>query len=395
MADKTKVLFKMGNKDNLPTAETGSLIIAKDTKELFADTPKDGRIQVGLTEEEANANNLFKIKKDDFNGGTWYCWPWRDQMQTQLTLEFTNATEQEIGSDWSPSLTLTYFMYVNDEEYRNIAYYTQDQKICYIGNGELLDPSYKKSVTPFVIWWDDETKITKIKFKEAFTGKIVIKQNIYSAYIVLPDTVQLGTGGHVVTGDCPTITLSNSVFQLSPFFEIQMRKELNINKLTVGSNLYAVYVPDPLEADPTGANVFNEAELQTQMVNKRYVDNKFVKETNKELAVEPAFTTTNLASANLIAHRLNADTFILNLTSTTNLAATAGVAISFNLAIDNYQINNVYQVVMNNSEYFEGSLNNYDLTNGIITIKSKALKDITTATLAPVKISIICGIDKA
>lgn len=103
-------------------------------------------------------------------------------------------------------------MYVNDEEYRNIAYYTQDQKICYIGNGELLDPSYKKSVTPFVIWWDNDVKITKIKFKEAFTGKIVIKQNIYSAYIVLPDIVQLGTGGHVVTGDCPTITLSNSDF---------------------------------------------------------------------------------------------------------------------------------------------------------------------------------------
>lgn len=395
MADKTKVLFKMGNKDNLPSAETGSLIIAKDTKELFADTPENGRIQVGLTEEEANANNLFQIEKDNFNSGTWYCWPWRDQMQTQLTLEFTNATEQEVGSDWAPSLALTYFMYVNDEEYRNITYYTQDQKICYLGNGELLDPSYKKSVTPFVIWWDNDVKITKIKFKEAFTGKIVIKQNIYSAYIVLPDTVQLGTGGHVVTGDCPTITLSNSDFQLSPFFEIQMRKELNINKLTVGSNLYTVYVPDPLEADPTGANVFNEAELQTQMVNKRYVDNKFVKETNKELAVEPAFTTTNLASANLITHRLNADTFILNLTSTTNLAATVGDAISFNLAIDNYQINNVYQVIMNNSEYLEGSLNNYDLANGIITIKSKALKDITTATLAPVKISIICGIDKA
>lgn len=78
MADKTKVLFKMGNKNKLPSAETGSLIIAKDTKELFADTPEDGRIQVGLTEEEANANNLFKIEKDDFNGGTWYCWPWRD-----------------------------------------------------------------------------------------------------------------------------------------------------------------------------------------------------------------------------------------------------------------------------------------------------------------------------
>lgn len=44
MVDKTKVLFKMGNKDSLPTAETGSLIIAKDTKELFADTPEDGRI---------------------------------------------------------------------------------------------------------------------------------------------------------------------------------------------------------------------------------------------------------------------------------------------------------------------------------------------------------------
>ena len=36
----TKVLFKMGNKNNLPSTETGSLIIAKDTKELFADTPR-------------------------------------------------------------------------------------------------------------------------------------------------------------------------------------------------------------------------------------------------------------------------------------------------------------------------------------------------------------------
>lgn len=44
MADKTKVLFKMGNKNNLPTAEAGSLIITKDTKEFFADTPEDGRI---------------------------------------------------------------------------------------------------------------------------------------------------------------------------------------------------------------------------------------------------------------------------------------------------------------------------------------------------------------
>lgn len=174
-----------------------------------------------------------------------------------------------------------------------------------------------------------------------------------------------------------------------------MRKEHNINKLSVLSNLYAVHVPDPLEADPSGANVFNEVELQTQMVNKRYVDNKFVKETNKDLAVEPAFITTNLISANLIAHRLNADTFILNLTSTTSLEATAGNAVSFQLSIDTYQINNVYQVVMNNSEYLEGSLNNYELNNGAITIKSKALKDITAATFAPVKISIICGIDKA
>lgn len=339
-------------------------------------------------------NQIFTIKKDTFNGGTWYCYPWRDQMQTDLSLDFTAVTEQEI-SDWAPSDSRTYFIYVNNKEYINIAFWSKDRKICYIGNGELLDPSYQKNSSPFVIWWDDSARITKIKFEEAFTGKFVIKINIFSAHIVLPDTVQIGSGGSDVSGTVPTIALSNTVFQLSPFFEITMRKELDINKLTVGSNLYAVQIPDPLEADPTGANVFSEAELQTQMVNKRYVDNKFVKETNKELAVEPAFTTTNLVSANLIAHRLNADTFILNLTSTTNLAATAGDAISFNLAIDNYQINNVYQVVMNNSEYFEGSLNNYDLANGIITIKSKALKDITTATLAPVKISIICGIDKA
>ena len=69
---------------------------------------------------------------------------------------------------------------------------------------------------------------------------------------MLPDVVQLGSGGHVVSGDCPTVVLSNSIFQLSPFFEIHMRKELNINKLIVGSNLHAVYVPDPLEEDPTG-----------------------------------------------------------------------------------------------------------------------------------------------
>ena len=395
MADKTKVLFKMGNKNNLPTAEAGSLIIAKDTKELFADTPEDGRIQVGLTEEEAHANNLFQIEKDDFNGGTWYCWPWRDQMQTQLTLEFTDATEQAIDSDWAPSLALTYFIYVNDKEYRDIAYISQDQKIQYLGNGELLDSSYKKSATPFVIWWDNDARITKIKFKEAFTGKIAIKQNIYSAYIILPDTVQIGSGGHIVAGDCPSITLSNSIFQLSPFFEIQMRKELDVNKLTFGSNLHAVYVPDPLEEDPTGQNYFSAAELQTQMVNKRYVDNKFIKETNKDLTEAPAFTTTNLTSAALIAHRLNADTFILSLTSETSLEATAGDAVSFKISIDDYQISNVYQVVMNNSEYLEGSLNNYDLADGAITVKSKALKDITTASHAPIKISIICGIDKA
>ena len=131
------------------------------------------------------------------------------------------------------------------------------------------------------------------------------------------------------------------------------------------------------------------------MVNKRYVDNKFIKETNKDLTEAPAFTTTNLTSATLIAHRLNADTFILSLTSETSLEATAGDAVSFKISIDDYQISNVYQVVMNNSEYLEGSLNNYDLADGAITVKSKALKDITTASHAPIKISIICGIDKA
>lgn len=384
----------MGNKDNLPTEETGSLIIAKDTKELFADTPEVGRIQVGLTEEEAHANDLFTIEKEDFDGGRWYCQPWRDQMTTELTLEFTDATEQEIA-DWAPSITITYFIYVNDKEYVGVGFCSKDLKIYYLGNGELLDSSYERSYVPFVIWWDDNTKTTKIKFEETFTGKIVIKRNISLAYIILPDTVQIGSGAMAAVANSPSITLSNTIFQLYPFFEIIMRKELDINKLTFGSNLHAVYVPDPLEEDPTGQNYFNSAELQTQMVNKRYVDNKFIKETNKDLAEAPAFTTTNLTSATLTAHRLNADTFILNLTSETSLEATAGDAVSFKISIDDYQISNVYQVVMNNSEFLEGSLNNYDLADGAVTIKSKALKDITTASHAPIKISIICGIDKA